>query len=515
MHMQYMMGVMNRYLLAHDLGTSGNKATLFGLDGELIKSETVGYETIYSHGNWAEQNPDDWWKAVCLSSRKLLEGLDTKEIASVCFSGQMMGCLPVDRKGRALRSHLLYCDQRSTDQEDVLKRRVGMEEVYRITGHRASASYGITKLMWIRDNQPEVYRDTWKMLNAKDYMNYRLTGRMVTEYNDASGTNAFDLSTMSWSESILEAVQIPIDMMPEAVESTSVIGKVNREAAEATGLAEGTPVVAGAGDGGCATVGAGSVRPGIAYNYLGSSSWISTTSVKPVSDPEMCTFTWAHPVPGYLQPCGSMQTAGSSYTWLKNELARMEAGEAKQAGESAYKRIDRLIESSPPGARGVLFLPYMLGERSPWWNSEAKGAFLNLNMETRREDLFRSVLEGITMNLEIILRILRTELPIEQLLVIGGGARGGIWNQIMADIFDIEILIPRYLEEATSMGAAIIGGVGCGVFEGFDAVDRFIQVTRSVKPRKDTQGVYGSLKELFEAAYAATEPLFGAMKEFS
>lgn len=506
---------MGRYLLAHDLGTSGNKATLFGLEGELIKSETVGYETSYSNGNWAEQNPEDWWNAVCQSSRKLLEGLDPKEIDSVCFSGQMMGCLPVDKKGTALRSHLLYCDQRSTDQENVLIDRIGMEEVYRITGHRASASYGITKLMWIRDHQPDVYRDTWKMLNAKDYMNFRLTGRMVTEYNDASGTNAFDLSTMKWSEKILEAAQIPIDKMPEAVKSTTVIGEVSQNAAEATGLAEGTPVVAGAGDGGCATVGAGSVRPGTAYNYLGSSSWISTTSLKPIIDPKMRTFTWAHPVPGYMQPCGTMQTAGSSYTWLKNELARIETSEAEKAGDSPYRRIDQLIETSPPGARGILFLPYMLGERSPRWNPEAKGAFLNLNLETRREDLFRSVLEGIAMNLEIILKVFRSELSIDQLLVIGGGAKGAIWNQIMADIFDIEILIPQYLEEATSMGAAIIGGVGCGAFDGFDAADRFIQITRTVVPRKETQEVYGPLKELFEAAYSATEPLFGAMKEFS
>jgi xylulokinase len=506
---------MSRYLLAHDLGTSGNKATLFGLDGELVRSVTVEYGTEYSNGNWAEQNPDDWWNAVCLSSRKLLKGLDPKEIASVCFSGQMMGCLPIDRKGRALRSHLLYCDQRSTDQEEVLKQRVGMEEVYRITGHRASASYGITKLMWIRDHQPGVFRETWKMVNAKDFMNYRLTGRVVTEYNDASGTNAFDLSTLTWSDRILDAVDIPMEMMPEAVKSTQVIGEITREAAEATGLAAGTPVVAGAGDGGCATVGAGSVRPGTAYNYLGSSSWISTTSLKPILDPDMRTFTWAHPVPGYMQPCGTMQTAGSSYTWLKNEIARIETREAVESGDSVYQRIDQLIESSPPGARGVLFLPYMLGERSPRWNPEAKGAFLNLNLETKREDLFRSVLEGITMNLEIILHIFRSELSIDQLLVIGGGAKGAVWNQIMADIFEIEILVPKYLEEATSMGAAIIGGVGCGAFGSFDEADRFIQVTRSILPRKETQGVYRPLKALFEAAYAATEPLFGAMKRFS
>ncbi len=506
---------MKRYLLAHDLGTSGNKATLFSTDGVLIKRETVGYETEYSNGNWAEQNPNDWWNAVCLSTRKLLDGMDSGDIAAVCFSGQMMGCLPVDKNGQPLRSHLLYCDQRSTEQENVLKDKLGMEEVYRITGHRASASYGITKLMWIRDHQPDIYRDTWKMLNAKDYINYRLTGRMVTDYNDASGTNAFELSSLSWSDKILDAVEIPRDMMPEAVKSTELIGEITPEAAEATGLAIGTPVVAGAGDGGCASVGAGSVRPGSTYNYLGSSSWISTTSDKPIYDNQMRTFTWAHPVPGYMQPCGTMQTAGSSYTWLKNTLAKAEALEAVRNKQNVYREIDRLVESSPAGARGVLFLPYMLGERSPRWNAEAKGAFLNLNLETRREDIFRSVLEGVTMNLEIILGIFRSVLPIDKLLLIGGGAKGAVWNRIMADIFDIEILIPKYLEEATSMGAAIIGGVGSGAFRSFDAADQFIQIERTIEPDPANRTVYEPLKELFDAAYKANEPLFGEMKKFS
>ncbi|MDA3958739.1 FGGY-family carbohydrate kinase [Oceanispirochaeta sp.] len=499
---------MKQYLLAHDLGTSGNKATLFSLEGKLIKSETSAYETYYSNGNWAEQDSEDWWSAVCSSTKKLLLGIDPKDIASVCFSGQMMGCLPVDKQGKPLHRHLLYCDQRSVEQENILLEKVGMEEVYRITGHRASASYGITKLRWLKDHHPEIFNQTWKMLNAKDYLNFRLTGRMVTDYNDASGTNAFDITRLEWSARILDAMGIPESMMPEAVPSTTVIGEIIGEASRATGLAVGTPVVAGAGDGGCATVGAGCVKPGRAYNYLGSSSWIATTSLKPVHDPAMQTFTWVHPVPGYLQPCGTMQTAGSSYDWMIRELARGESMQAETENKNIHLLLEDLMSQSSAGSKGVLFLPYMLGERSPRWNPDAKGSFLNLNLEIKRADMFRSVLEGVTMNLDIILKIFQKELPIENLLVIGGGAKGRFWNQLMADIFGIPVHIPINLEEATSMGAAIIGGVGCGALSGFDVVDRFIEMDRVLEPNSANRGVYDSSRILFEKAYWAVEPLF-------
>jgi len=505
---------MKRYLLAHDLGTSGNKATLFSLDGELVDSKTSAYDTCYSNGNWAEQNPDDWWKAVCESHRELMQGRDAGEIASVCFSGQMMGCLPVDKNGIPLRSHILYCDQRSTVQTEQLLQNISSEEIYRITGHRPSAVYAIEKLMWIRDNQPDIYKDTWKMLNAKDYINYRLTGRMVTEHNDASGSNAFDIKTLDWSDTILEAAGIGREKLPESVPSITVIGEITGEAAEATGLRKGTPVVAGAGDGGCATVGIGSVKPGITYNYLGSSSWISTTSLEPVHDPEMRTFTWVHPVPGYLQPCGSMQTAGSSYAWLKNEVARAESLEAEKLNTGAYKLIDKLVEESPPGANGILFLPYLLGERSPRWNPDAKGAFIGLSLEHKRADLFRSVLEGVTHNLGIILDIFKQSIPIKDILVIGGGAKGPVWRQIMADIYGIPVLVPKYLEEATSMGAAIIGGVGTGVLKSFDEVEKYIQITQTTNPIPENVEIYKNIRPLFDEAYFSLENLFMKMNQF-
>ncbi len=502
---------MKRYLLAHDLGTSGDKATLFSLEGSLIDSTIRSYQTYYSNNTWAEQNPSDWWKAVCDTTRKLLQKRDADEIAAVAFSGQMMGCLCVDGSGTPLRNSIIYSDQRAVKETAFLVEKIGGIEIYRITGHRASPSYSIEKLMWLKRNEPETYKNTYKMLNAKDYINLKLTGTWCTEYNDASGTNAFDIVNRNWSDRIIEAAEIDQKKLPEAFESVRVIGEVTREAAEATGLRAGTPVVAGAGDGGCATVGVGSIREGITYNYIGSSSWISTTTKFPIFDDSLRTFTWVHPVPGYFQPCGTMQTAGSSYNWLKEVICRDEKEKAALLGISPYDLINEEIARSPAGANGLIFLPYLLGERSPRWNPDAKGAWVGLRLETKREDVLRSVLEGITFNLEIILSVMKQFVPIHEIIVIGGGAKSRVWLKILADMYGIPVVVPSYLEEATSMGAAIVAGVGTGCFENFDVAKKFFTVTDRVEPDPESVVVYGKIKPVFDRCYYALEGIFSEL----
>ncbi len=492
---------MKRYLLAHDLGTSGNKATLFTVDGELVASKTSPYGTKFFNNNWAEQNPADWWEAVCHSTQELVQNIDIDEIAAICFSGQMMGCLCVDNSGVPLKNSIIYCDQRATQETDAILQQIDGKEFYKITGHRASASYSVEKLMWIKQNEPDIYRKTSKMLHAKDYINFKLTGKMVTEFSDASGTNVFDLNTTSWSEKLIDIAGIDADKLPEAKPSTHVIGELTKAAAEATGLKPGIPVVAGGGDGICAAVGVGSVKPGVTYNYLGSSSWIATTTEAPIYDEQMRTFVWAHAVEGYVHPCGTMQTAGSSYNWLKNEICRSEATESEKLGISPYDVINQKIAQSPPGANGVIFLPYLLGERTPRWNPKARGAYIGLNLEHTREDILRSTLEGVSMNLSIILDIFREQVAIDDIVVIGGGAKGEIWREIMADVYNANIQKPNFLEEATSMGAAIIGGVGAGVFKDFDVSERFITIESTQKPDAERQKAYQKIKPIFEKCY--------------
>ena len=258
-------------------------------------------------------------------------------------------------------------------------------------------------------------------------------------------------------------------------------------------------------------MGAGSVKPGQTFSYVGSSSWIASTSEVPVFDDQMRTVTWAHIVPGMYAPNGTMQSAGGSYAWLKNQVCKYETAEAEKRGVSAYDLINAEIEQSPIGSNGVIFLPYLLGERAPRWNPDAKAAFLGLKMENERKDMLRSVLEGVTMNLGIILEILRQHLTIDEILVIGGGAKGAVWRQMMADVYDARIKVPVLLEEATSMGAAVTGGVGVGLFKDFDAIDRFIEINSVQEPNPEAVKAYGPVKEMFELCYQSLLPVYAKM----
>jgi xylulokinase len=504
---------MMKYILAHDLGTSGNKATLFSAEGRLVSSEVFSYGCRYFNANWAEQAPEDWWQAICITSKNLIAkaGIDAGDIAAVSFSGQMMGCLCVDRAGKPLRPSIIWADQRAQAQAAKLGEHISMYDFYHISGHRNSASYGLQKLMWVRDNEPEVYVKTYKTLNAKDFIVLRLTGNFYTEPSDATSNGCIDLSTLQWSEKLVNLSGIDGDKLPTIVPSTTVAGEVTSWAAGETGLKAGTPVVMGGGDGLCSNVGAGSVSVGKTFSYVGSSAWVATTSDKPLFDEEMRTFTWAHIVPGLYSPTGTMQSAGGAYNWLKQQVCKFETAEAQRLGVSPYELINEEVSKSPPGSNGVFFLPYLLGERAPRWNSDATAAWLGLKMENSRSDMLRAVLEGVTMNLNVILDILRKSLPIDELLVIGGGAKGPVWCQMMADIYNAKITVPALLEEATSMGAAMTGGVGVGVFKDFSEIDRMIEINRTVTPDPEAVKAYGPVKDAFEVCYEAMKPLYSCL----
>ncbi len=492
---------MNRYILAHDLGTSGNKATLFDQQGNLVASNVAPYDMHVFNQNWAEQDPSIWWDAVCISSQKVLANIDRKQVASVAFSGQMMGCLCVDEQGKPLYNSLLYCDQRSTKQEKEFVDALGFEKIYQITGHRPSSSYSLTKLMWIRENLPEVYDKTYKVLQAKDYVNFLLTGKFYTDYNDASGTNAFDLHTFTWSDEILSAVGIPKSLFPEAVPSTTCIGSVQRKASMETGIPEGTPVIVGAGDGGCASLGAGSVSFGKPYCYMGSSSWVSIASKQPLPDKEMISFTWAHPVTGLYQPCATMQTAGGSLSWFAKTFLNATDGKT-------IDMINTLAEASQPGANGLYYLPYLLGERSPWWNAKAKGAFVGMSINTDFSDYCRALLEGVAMNLDICLSAMLAEVPDRQVRFIGGGALNVSLRKILSDVFGCDILIPKFLTEATSMGAALLGGVGCSLYQDFSIIEQMNPIQKTYTADMRVNELYQKKIDRFATLYKSLEPWF-------
>ncbi|MBI3360116.1 MAG: xylulokinase [Chloroflexi bacterium] len=507
---------MKTFLLAHDLGTTGNKATLFDDGGRLIASAFSGYQVHYPQPTWAEQDPGDWWRAIVETTRRLLteSRVPPGDIAVVSFSGQMMGCLPVDAAGRPLRRCIIWADQRAVAQAARLAERVGEERVYRITGHRISPTYSGPKIMWVRENEPQVFAQAHKFLHVKDYIAHRMTGAFVTDRSDASGMNLYDLDDGAWSEEILDAVDLDPGLLPEVHDSTDAIGKVTREAADELGLKTGTPVVIGGGDGASAAVGAGAVAEGTAYNYVGSSSWVSFAAPHPIYDAGRRIFNWAHMVPGVFAPCGTMQSAGGSYQWLKREVCWIEGREAEETGVDVYEIMNRHAAESVPGAHGLLFLPYLQGERSPHWNPRARGGFVGLQITHTRADLIRAVLEGISMNLRTILQsFLDAGAKIDEITLIGGGVKGALWRRILADVFGRPVLVPRLLDEATSLGAAVAGGVGVGLFEDFSAVNRFIEIVDRHEPDPAARAVYDRVYPAFLAAYDALVPVFDRLHD--
>ena len=492
---------MEQFLISHDLGTSGDKATLFTTDGRLIRSYTASYDVHFFNGNYAEQDPENWWDAVCEATRAVLEGEDENKVAAMSFSAQMQGCLPVDKHGRPLRNSMIWADQRAVKEAKHLEKELGADRIYRITGHRVSASYSIEKLMWLKKHEPEVYKKTYKMLQAKDYIIQRATGNFVTDYSDASGTQALNLRKLEWSDEILKAADIDKDKLPELKKSTDVAGYIQERVAGEIGLPAGTPVVCGGGDGPVSAVGAACIRDGEFYLTFGTSAWIGGTTTEPFIDEDKTVFCFAHVIPGKYMPCGTMQAAGSSYSYIKKALCQDEEELARQEGTSVYEKMDRLVRKSPAGAKGLIFLPYMLGERSPRWNPETSGSFLGIRMEHEKCDYVRAVLEGVAMNLDVILSAQREKREITELVLTGGGARGDASAQILSDVLGVRLHRLDHVETATSIAAAVIAGVGVGVFKDFSVIHQFVKKEDDFCPDGGNSQVYKRQKKLFEQGY--------------
>ena len=505
---------MKEYLLAYDLGTTGSKASLFDVEGRLLANSYDEYPTDYADGNRAEQNPEDWWRVVCSSTKKLLAetGVDAKAIAGISFSGHMMACLPVDKAGNALRSCIIWSDNRSVVQAQHLADEVGVEEGYRITGHQLLPCYSAAKIMWVRDNQPEVFRRAYKFLHVKDYIALRLTGAFATDLSDAGGMNLFDLEKREWSEKLLKASGIPVEKLPDVHASSDVIGEVSKEAAEETGLCAGIPVVIGGGDGSCAAVGSGVVAEGLAYNYFGSAAWIGIASRSPVYDPQMRTFNFISLDEDLYMPVGASNNGGYSYQCFRDAVWESEMKTAERLSLNVFDVMEMRARQVAPGANRLLYLPFIRGERCPYTNPNARGAFIGLTPNHTKADMTRAVLEGVAFNQRIILEALEQQgAAVKEMWVIGGGAKSDLWRQIMADIYGKPIVRPKLLQEANSLGAAIAAGVGVGVFDSFGAAKGMVEEISRQETNSIAAAAYDQAFEVFKQAYEQLAPVFESL----
>jgi xylulokinase len=491
-------------IISHDLGTTGDKATLVDTDGRVVAADTARYGTDFGARGMAEQDPEAWWQALCEASCRLIQSVPRarEKIAGVCFSGQMMGAVLLDNKGQPVRPAIIWADTRSTEQTNQLIERIGMETAYRITGHRLNPTYSLEKIMWVRDNEPDVFARTTHVVLAKDFMVHRLTGVLVTDPSDASGTNAFDQLCGTWSEELLEAASLTKTLLPEIAASTTVVGTVTPVAAAATGLRVGTPVVLGGGDGPMAGLGAGIVDSSCgAYVYLGSSAWVSLAADAPLHDPQMRSMTFNHVVPGCYTPTATMQAGGASLQWIMDLLAPEEDG-----------RYERLLEAAShvqASEDGLFFLPYLLGERSPYWNPHARAVFAGLDRHHGPEHLARAVVEGVAFNLYSCLQAFTENgTQIDHVDAIGGAANSSHLLRILADTWGVPVRQRDLVDEATSLGAAIVGGVGVGIFENFDVAKRFSKVRQEELPDPIAHDRYARAHALFVEAYRCLEPWF-------
>lgn len=496
------------YIIAHDLGTSGNKATLFDIEGNLVKSYTHPYETKWFNEVWAEQNCNDWLEAVVESTKQVTLGIRSEEVLAISFSGQMMGCVCVDVTGKALHPAIIWADQRASLEESEILDAIDMKTFYNITGHRPSASYSLAKLMWLRNNKPEVYENTHKVLNAKDYVIYHLTGEFVTDYSDASGTNMLDINNLSWSKTILEKLAIDPEKLPDLHYSTDIVGGLQEEVGRVLGLKSGTPVVCGGGDGSMSALGALSILDGDSFCTIGTSAWNGVTTSNPIFDEKMINFNWVHVVPNKYIPCGTMQAAGASIAWMRDNMAEI----LEESDEAIiYNKMNQLVDKADPGSNGVYFLPYLLGERSPRWDKNARGCFIGLSMEDTYAHMVRSVYEGVAYNMSVILQEMAHTLNDKPMIVTGGGAKSEQLISILSDMYNRVLHIPNNTESATAIGAAVTAGVGIGLYKSFDVISDFIQISQKVTPNKSNVAVYKEGLAVFEGLYQSLKDDFSNM----
>lgn len=492
-------------ILAHDLGTTGDKASLYDDYGRLVVSRTVAYPTDFSVDGRAEQDPAWWWDAVVRASRDLAEACRTRDgtIDCISFSGQMQGAVLLDAAGRPVRPAIIWADTRARAESEALIQRVGEHRAYGITGHRLNPTYTLPKLMWVRQHEPHVWAKVRAVTQAKDFAAYRLTGRLATDPSDASGTDAFDQTSGQWSAELLDAAGIDPALLPEIVPSTTILGGVTAEAAGQAGLTAGTPVVIGGGDGACAALGAGLVSASSGTNvYLGSSAWISLVSERPLHDKALRTMTFNHVVPAQFVPTATMQAGGASLEWVVETLGA--------AGDS--ERFDALLVSAAgveAANNGLFFLPHLLGERSPHWNPRVRGVFVGLARRHGPAHLVRAVLEGVAFNLRTcVLAFEEMGRRIESIDAIGGGARSDVWLQILADVWGKPVRRRQLVGEANGLGAAVVGGVATGMFTSFGIASELSTVDRLFEPNERRSGAYRDRYELFGDAYARLEPWF-------
>lgn len=497
------------YLLGIDIGTSGTKTVLFDENGNTIAGALEEYPLYQPENGWAEQDPADWWRAVCATIKEVIHksGVKRDDIKGVGLSGQMHGAVLLDKDDNVLRKAIIWCDQRSGREAEEITGLVGRERLVRITANPALTGFTAAKVMWVKNHEPQIYEKIRKILLPKDYVRFQLTGEFATEVSDASGMQYMDIPKRQWSGEVLDKLGVDKKWLGKLYESQEVSGKVSAKAAELTGLKEGTPVVGGAGDQAAGAVGNGIVEEGIISSTIGTSGVVFAFSDQVTIDPKGRVHTFCHAIPGKWHVMGVTQGAGLSLKWFRDNFCIEEKRTAELMQIDPYVLIDREAEKIVPGSEGLIYLPYLMGERTPHLDPDARGVFFGLSAKHGKAHMLRAVMEGVVFSLRDCLEIIK-EMGIEakEVRASGGGGKSKLWRQMQADVFGTGIYTINS-GEGPALGAALLAGTGAGVYGSVP------EACRAAIKLESRQAPDMKLHEKYETYYRLYKNLYPSLKE--
>ncbi len=504
------------YLIGVDLGTSGTKTVIFDEEGRVLASETVEYPLYQPKNGWAEQEPLDWWNASCTGIKAVLSksGIDGHAVKGLGISGQMHGLVMLDKNGDVLRRSIIWCDQRTAAECDEITQKVGRERLIQITANPALTGFTASKILWVRNNEPEVYEKCAHILLPKDYVRYMLTGEFATEVSDASGMQLLDVPARKWSDEVLSKLNIDKSLLAKVYESPQVTGTVSARASELCGLPAGTPVVGGAGDNAAAAVGTGTVRDGIAFTTLGTSGVVFAHTDKISIDPLGRVHTFCCAVPGAWHVMGVTQAAGLSLKWFRDNFCQAEIETAKGMEVDPYYLMDKEAEKIPIGCDSLLYMPYLMGERTPHLDPDCRGVFFGLSARHTRQHLLRAVMEGVAYSQRDSVEVLRSMgVTIKDMLACGGGGTSSLWRQMLADVYGCPVKTVTS-KEGPALGVAILAGVGTGVYSSVqEGCASVIKTNPPQNPLAENSLAYEKYYGLYKKLYPSLKESYKALSK--
>lgn len=496
------------YLLGIDIGTSACKVAVFDREGCVVAAASGDYPVYYPQEGWAEQNPEEWWAAVCHATKAAMQkgSVNPEEIAGVGIDGQSWSAIAIDKEGRVLTNTPIWMDTRAKSICERLNKEIGADGIFQVSGNSLQPSYTTAKILWYKENKPEVYRNIHKILQSNSYIAFQLTGAITQDVSQGYGLHCFNMRTGTWDAQMCEKLGIPMEFLPEIVPCDKIVGTVTLKAARESGLAPGTPVVAGGLDAACGTLGAGVIHPGETQEQGGQAGGMSICMDTYKADPRLILSF--HVVPGQWLLQGGTTGGGGVMRWFEREFADYEREIAPKTNRSSLEQLNGIAGQVAPGSDGVVFLPYMAGERSPIWDPDAKGVFYGLDFSKTKGHMVRACMEGVAFSLRHNLEIAEEAGAFAEVLrAMGGSANSLLWTQIKADITGKPIIVPSS-DTATTLGAALLAGVGTGFYKDYEeAVGLTVKQTRSHTPDLSDKEVYDRTYQTYLTLYESLKDL--------